>query len=230
MRERSRVPCRASYVLSALVLPSLVCGATPAFAQARTQQPEAELPVLVGVLVGPERLPKGMVGSPCGSAVGSTVVLRTGAYVQVPVGPLTLEGGSALHTDGPELVCAGRLMALDGVHTTREARMRQGDFVSTQVAVLLSLGGTHRAVVAAGAGWTWPKDVPYVTGGLGFHVGRGLQVGVDLGLRLYRVPWTLHTAEYVSGQQVRVISDESYEDWMRAFTVQFSVAFPVLRL
>lgn len=60
--------------------------------------------------------------------------------------------------------------------------------------------------------------------------GHALQAGVDVAVRLYRIPWKLHTGEYAFGEEVRVIADESYHDWMRAIVVRLAVAYPLFRL
>lgn len=210
------------------ILVALAAVGAPAHAQSGPLETDPGRPAVLGMWFGPESLPSAMDPS-CGRSEGTTDGLLAGASVLVPVGPLALEGSVARYF-GRKLACPGGLLERNGVHTSHDSQLRVGDFTTTEATLRLSLDRGARLVVGAGAGWAWSKDVPYATWSVGFRGGHALQAGVDVAMRLYRIPWKLHTGEYAFGEEVRVIADESYHDWMRAIVVRLGVAYPLFRL
>jgi hypothetical protein len=164
---------------------------------------------------------EGFEGSARAIAIEGHVGLRRGA-LQVET-RTAYQGEFALIQDACAVVPAP---GWNGVHTTRFPTTTPGAFYTSDVRLGYRLDrGEVSFLFNAGVGRVWSRGVTTVLLGGGLRGGSRLQMALDAGVVLYRLVWTVRTAEWSSGSVVREISRDEFNDWKRGVSIRIGFVF-----
>jgi hypothetical protein len=200
-----------------LLLPLLL--ALPAAAQARGPVP------FVGVAVGGSSLPEAFSG--CTSDARSAGEIRAG----LSFGSLAVEarGGALLAGFDQCLIILSEEVYLPGVHPTVEYPFERGDgHLAAEMRVRYSLPAGLPLVVAAGAGWLAPQDLPYLVASAGVRTRGRVRIALDLDRNWFRVPYDVVVREFSQhGEPGPALSTDRKHDWRGGLGVRLGLELPL---
>ena len=214
--HKGRPTMKVHRILSALL--PLVLALSAHEAAAQTERSDGPVP-FVGFAVGISSLPRAFQA--CGDAGHATGELRGG----LAWGSLALEGRGAWMTSLGMDQCL-RLDATGDVsdegyrsviypfshsdaHTAVDARLRYM-MPGTRISILM----------AGGAGWIAPQDVPYVVSSLGFRTRGRVRFALDADQSWFRLRYDLITQARGEDEPGPVLSRDPSHNWRTGLTVR----------
>lgn len=203
--------------LAALLLPLLL--ALPAAAQTRGPVP------FLGFAVGGSSLPEAFSG--CTSDARSAGEIRAG----LSLGRVAVEArGAALLAGYAQcLIILSEEVHLPGIHPAVEYPFERGDaHLAAEMRVRYGLPLGLPLVVAAGAGWLAPQDLPYLVASAGIRTRGRVRVALDLDRNWFRVPYDVVVREFGEhGEPGPALSTNRKHDWRAGLGARLGLEVPL---
>lgn len=192
-----------------LVLPLLFVLHPPS---AAAQQPRGGAPVpFVGIAMGGSSLPTAF--SSCSSDMRSAGEIRAG----VSFGAVAVEARGAGLLAGHDLclLILSEEERVPGTHPAVEYPFERSDaHAAAELRVRYAPPAGLPLVVAGGAGWLSPQDVPYLVTSTGLRTRGRLRFALDLDHSWFRVPYDVVVREYRQyGKPGPPLSSNRRHDW-----------------
>jgi hypothetical protein len=108
-----------------------------------------------------------------------------------------------------------------GVHTDQRP-VNRGPVVATDLRARHSSFQPFPIVDAAGAGWVWTHQVPFLDARLGLRSPGGSPWGLDLVWEQYRMPFEEITREWRDFGAIREIDRGTRNEWQSSWSVRLS--------
>lgn len=187
-------------------------------------QMRAPVPFL-GAAVGGTTLPEAFAG--CSSDARAAGEVRAG----LSFGRIAVEArGSALLGGFDQcLILLDEEVRVPGVHPAVEYPFERGDaHTALELRVRHGLPTGLPLVVAVGAGWLAPQDVPYLVASAGYRTHGRVRVALDVDQSFFRVPFDVVVREYGDrGEVGPALSTDREHDWRSGLGIRAGVEIPL---
>ena len=211
-------------LLRSLLLLPLLLTLHPRGVAAQTARGGAPVP-FVGLAIGGSSLPAAFAG--CSSDMRAAGEIRAG----LSFGPVAVEARGAGLLAGFDqcLIMLPEELRLPGTFPAVEYPFERGDAHTTaELRVRYAPPAGLPLVVAGGAGWLAPQDVPYLVTSAGLRTRGRVQVALDLDHSWFRVPYDVVVREYGQyGESGPALSSERYHDWRPGLGVRLGAEIPL---
>ncbi|MDP9350897.1 MAG: hypothetical protein M3P51_05075 [Chloroflexota bacterium] len=179
----------------------------------------------VGLAIGGSSLPAAFAG--CSSDMRSAGEIRAG----LSWGTVAVEARGAGLVAGFDdcLIILREELRLPGTFPAVEYPFERGDVhTAAELRVRYAPASSLPLVVAAGAGWLAPQDVPYLATSAGLRTRGRVQFALDLDHSWFRVPYDVVVREYGPyGESGPVLSSERYHDWRAGLGMRLGAEIPL---
>lgn len=153
------------------------------------------------------------------------------ARVGTPVGVLIVESRSSVRRQESysEAVCAlmDVWLPASGIRTEQERGLEGGAFAGTDVRVGYEGATRFPWVVAAGGGWVWTQETPFLVASAGLRTPGRIRGLVDLEWNQYRIPLDRVTREWENFRPVRVVDRSRKYDWQGTWGLRLGLEVAV---
>lgn len=146
-------------------------------------------------------------------------------------GQLAVEArGSALLAGFDQcLILLHEEVRMPGIHPAVEYPFERGDaHAALELRVRHGLPAGLPLVVAVGAGWLAPQDVPYVVASAGYRTRGRVRLALDVDQSFFRVPFDVVAREYGEhGGAGPALSSNREHDWRSGLGIRAGVEIPL---